>query len=139
MLLRRAAITYPLLLLRRRRRAAITGHRHVRPLTISRTTKEGAPGERKEGEEEEQEDEDTGRCDDKKESVAAGRIVTPEWDKQGYAPEGMGMDPADATQGTWLKPGVEESEQTKGQALVEDKITGEKLRDTDVLVDRKSG
>lgn len=48
-------------------------------------------------------------CDDKgrskeKSSPAAGKIVTPGIDQRNYAPEGMGMDPAD--HGTWLKPGV---------------------------------
>ncbi len=121
----------------------------VRPFTgVSRATKEGDPGETALGQEV--------CCDkekDKKGTVAAGRVITPELDKQEYAPEGMGMDPAE--QGAWFKPGdsaggeelwggekgkkKNERDEDKKAGLVEDKITGETLRDADVLVDRKSG
>lgn len=123
------------------RRRGGPGRLQARALTteIERTTKEGDPGEIKE--------EEGKRCD-KEEAVAAGRIVTPELDKQSYAPEGMGMDPAE--QGSFLKPGDSGGGEEHWEArkkgkkkqtvpLVEDKITGEKLRDTDVLADRKSG
>lgn len=114
------------------------------PFPMDRTTKEGDPGEIRTEEEQ--------CCDkegDKKQTVAAGRVVTPELDKQTYAPEGMGQDPAE--QGGHLKPGdsaggeeywadkEKEGSSRKTAPLVEDKITGEKLRDTEVLTDRKAG
>lgn len=78
-------------------------------------------------------------CDDKK--TAAGRIVTPELDQQFYPPEGMGHDPAE--QGTWLKPGEtaggDDAIEKKKPAMVHDKLTGEKLLDTEALLDRRSG
>lgn len=113
---------------------------HARALTteIEKTAKEGDPGGIKE--------EECKRCD-KQESVAAGRVVTPELDKRDFAPEGTGMDPAD--EGPFLKPGDSGGGEEywegckKGEKemapLVKDKITGERLRDTDVIVDRKSG
>lgn len=114
-----------------------------RPLAVDRTTKEGDPGEI-------QAEEETGCCDKEDttttQTVVAGRVVTPELDKQGYTPEGIGLDPAE--QGGHLKPGdsaggeeywAEPEKPHKQAPLVEDKLTGEKLRDTDVLTDRKSG
>ena len=63
-------------------------------------------------------------CDQKDDTVA-GRVVTPEQDKQHYMPERMGQDPAD--QGpSWLKPG-ETGYESKEERIpfVEDKLTGE--------------
>lgn len=65
-------------------------------------------------------------CDQKDDTVA-GRVVTPEQDKQHYMPEGMGQDPAD--QGpSWLKPG-EIGYESKEERIpfVQDKLTGEKV------------
>ena len=77
-------------------------------------------------------------CDHQDDKVA-GRVVDPERDRLHYMPEGMGHDPAD--QGKWLQPGEDghdHGKETARMPIVEDKITGEKLRDTDVLIDRRS-
>lgn len=77
-------------------------------------------------------------CDEQDDTVA-GRVVNPEEDKQHFAPQGQGQDPADPGP-TLLKPGVVgDNPEHEHVGFVEDKITGEKLRDTDVLADRRSG
>lgn len=65
-------------------------------------------------------------CDQKDDTVA-GRVVTPEQDKQHYMPEGMGQDPTDEGP-SWLKPG-ETGYESKEERIpfVEDKLTGEKV------------
>ncbi len=76
---------------------------------------------------------------DKQDDAVAGRVVDPEEDKQHYAPQGQGQDPADPGP-SLLKPGVVgDNPEHERVTFVEDKITGEKLRDTDVLADRRSG
>jgi hypothetical protein len=64
---------------------------------------------------------------DRKDDIVAGRVITPDQDKQHYMPEGMGQDPAD--QGpSWLKPGETGYESKKERIpFVEDKLTGEKV------------
>ena len=65
-------------------------------------------------------------CDCQDDTVA-GRMITPDQDKQHYIPEGMGQDSAD--QGpSWLKPGETGYESKKERnPFVEDKLTGEKV------------
>ena len=48
-------------------------------------------------------DEEVKTCS-KEKSPACGRVVMPEKAQQTFAPEGMGMDPAE--HGEWLQPGV---------------------------------
>lgn len=123
-------------------RSPAAGARRAHVRAFSRTTKEGDPGEQRKPEDDEP-------CDRKETAAgpAAGRIVTPETDKQTYAPEGPGHDPAD--QGAWLKEGDDagaekfwEKQEKKApdqqHKCVKDKVTGELLFDSEVLVDRKS-
>lgn len=61
---------------------------------------------------------------DRKDDTVAGRVITPDQDKQHYMPEGMGQDLAD--QGpSWLKQGETGYKSEKERIpFVEDKLTG---------------